>query len=455
MVVMNSSYALRAIQERFESTDELISLFKDSNYKKVFNGRRAAGAKVFADMLDTLNFPKTTIIDSKLNKLPMNLANLIDRLKKLIQNKDITTAMNLFSQIEKKENTSVLVKQELLALKAQLWILERKPDVEVLRIIDEGLRITFFDLEKNSSNKTLLLMYEPELIYSKSLLMANSGKLDEAIELLYLLEKNLSLMSKADKNVRKLLCQVYIGLCSNLYKTGQHESVLKFADMGSAVSVSSSSGRYVPDFELFVANAKLKLFENPIICKIHLLHAYSGYLLLGEISNAENVLKNAQDNFGLKLELFGMNKLYSIVAQPLKILSRGISVVCNNIAEMIDMLCVERNVNPVSIYEGIISRQAYLKALNGYSVFNYFIAEAMGQRLGVDISIYNNYMLRANEYEMLELRNDIFNRYVKQNFTGVNELLIKLKKLFNKRKIVPLEQFVDFIEASFMYKEKK
>ena len=447
MAILNNIYVLSSMKERFENTEELKDLLVDPNNQRILKGKRKLGVSVLAELLDIFNFPKDTLTDSKLTKFPMKHTALVEKVKSLLENEMVNEANELFLQIEKDMVKSTLLKQEMLSLKAQLWFLQNRPAKEILALINEGLRLTFIKDADALPGKFSLMMFEPELIYTKALVIEKEGEIDKAIDLLLYLETNLINLSKTDKSKRKLLCYLYLTLCSFLYKAGRYKKVLEYSVKGSEQSVNITEARYIPDYSLLMAKAKHKLSVSSEQCRIHLMHAYAGYFLLGEIEKAEAIITTAQNEFGLTLELYGMEKLYYLVNHPVKILSRGISVDCNNLVEMIDRLCTRKNIHPSKIYEGIISRQAYSKSVNGNSNFGYFNAEAMGQRLGVDISVYDNFMLGDTDYEMLMLRDEILERIFTNNGYGDEKLLERLKFLNEKRDIKVIEQFIDFAYA--------
>jgi len=337
----------------------------------------------------------------------------------------------------------------------RLKILQNYPHDDILNLIDKAVKLTYKHFTDGELGANPFTFHEPDLIYYRAKVLADMGDTNKAIKVLLNLLKSLNIFSMTDRHKDKILGMLYFTLCELLYITDRHDEQLKYAVDGSRLSVEVSSGRYVPDFEFLIAKSKCKSGNSPKESVKHFMHAYAGFFLLGQMKKVTEVVETAKNDFGLTLNLYGMEKLDSLIKNIDKELSRGIAVECKNPVELIERLCYERGFKVSRIYEGIIKRQSYSDVMSGKSGFRYFNLEAIGQRLGIDISIYDNYLLDTNDFKMVNLRDKIHTKSVKLDYNGMEGLLSELYELNKKKKYTVIGQFIAYVRVSMEYETQK
>ena len=442
---------VKIISERNKSDEVITSMLGEPNFRKVLKQKRSAGEGVLLDVLMEIGFPIDSFNQSKLSEIPMSHTIWADEVNQLISLKDYAKAAALLDRVEHEMSKIKLSRQEFLLLKAILFNAENKPANEVLDIIKEAIAITFPSYTDEVVGEASFVIHEPDLIYNKAVALSRLEKFDESISILISLIKSLNLHAMTERQKDKTLSPIYLTLCNLLYITGSYEELFKYAEEGCILTVEVSSGRYVPYFKFLEAKATLKTTGKPETCTSLLMEAYSSFLLSAEIEKANEVLECARNDFGLELELYGAEKLHDLFDQAPKIQSRGFAVECKNASELIKALSNKKGIQSNMVYGGIMTQPSYSNVMAGKSNFNYLNLEAMSQRLGIDISIYDNYLLGITDYQVIELRNEILKKVVLFDFDGLtshtNELLKQNKKL--KSKVIM--QFIEYALVKMSY----
>jgi len=147
-------------------------------------------------------------------------------------------------------------------------------------------------------------------------------------------------------------------------------------------------------------------------------------MILGETEKADEVLTVAKEQFNLSFDLYNVNTLdfsdqYKV---PYK---RGYPVDCDSIGSMINALRKKANLSMTQLCKGIYSKSSLQRIEHEVWVGNYFNLEAIMQRLGRDISLYNNFFLSKKEFTALQLRDRTFSMIIEQRYT---EALLYIKE---------------------------
>lgn len=446
---------LKIITERNKGNETIKSMLSDPNSRKMLAQNRPTGTGALIGVLMEIGFPIETLNQSKLSKIPMSHIVQADEIFQLINNHEYTDANKMLDQIEHEMSKFKLSRQEFLLLKARLYISINKSANETLDIIKEAIEITFPGYTDEALGTASFLLHEPDLIYNKAVALSQLKKYNESISILSSLVRSLKLNAMTDRHKNKTLSPVYLTLCNLLYSTGRYEELFLYSNEGSVLTVEVSSGRYIPYFKFLEAKATLKVTGRPKSCISLLMEAYSSFLLSGEKDKAKNVLESAKNDFDLTLELYGADQLHNLINQEFKILSRGFAVACKNPSELIEALCSKKGIPQKLIYEGIMTQQAYSKAMKGKSNFGFFNLEAMGQRLGVDISIYDNFMLGNTDYRVVELRNEIQKKVALFDFSGMTTLTDELLGWNEKLKSNVIVQIIEYALVMRSYHNKE
>ena len=447
MPTYNKLLTIQVLSKRLEDPYVLKLLRTEQNFRDIFEGKRYLGRNVMADMFGDLETPEDFLENHKLKKVSMTQILLAHKISGLMLHRDFDTANELLIKLESGTKNCTIAKQEHLLLKARLWLLENKPDSSVLELIDSGIKLTYHNYSDEKLGNTAFIFHEPDLVFLKAKVTSKSQP-TKAIDMLLSLLEDLSLYAMTDYQKNRQLAQIHPILCNLLYEAKRYNEAADYCYKGTKLTIEVSSGKDVPDYEYLTAKIKYKQTKDAEYSRIHLMHAFAGYLLLGEKEKAESIVEAAKSEFRITLDLYGMDSLFHLIKPTKVVLSRGIPVECKTIAQLINNLCNEKGIKPSKIYNGIIKKQAFYKALNEKSDFSYFNAEAMGQRLGIDIRLYEDFLLNDTEYKMIQLRDSIHVKLVQSRFDGFDEELNELRELNKKAKQSSIDLFVEYADIS-------
>jgi len=175
--------------------------------------------------------------------------------------------------------------------------------------------------------------------------------------------------------------------------------------MGSEYSASRKLGLLNPDFEHIKAKALHRLGRTEEALK-PIKHAYFGFILLGENEKAEAVVSNAEE-IGISFNQYNVKTLdfsdqYRV---PYK---RGYPVCCSSIGSMIHALRVKANLSMAQLSRGICDKSSLSNIERDKWIGSFFNIEAIMQRLGRDICLYNNFFLSKKDFTAVQLRDKIY-----------------------------------------------
>jgi transcriptional regulator with XRE-family HTH domain len=420
--------------------------FDERNLRRIENEEQHPKPETLEKLISTIDFPTKGFIHSILDYQPMEVCLLCDRLTQVLDIGDTVTAEDIITKLEALSGFDTgICYQFILSKKALLWEQQGKPVCSIISLIDEGISITFENFDECNIEDKVLILEELELLHTKARIYAKSNNIDAAIRLLDDMVSNLDKLPSADREKERQYAPVLLSLSKYLLKSGDYNKVLEICELGAEYSASRKHGQLNPNFEFIKAYALLSL-NRVSECKAPLQHAYFGYILLGEIDKANDVLTQAMDDFGIRFNLYGVDKL-ELPRQQRIPYDRGEPVDCYSIGTMISALRKKAGLTLKQLCRGICDKSTLSRIEQDISQGSYFTLEAIMQRLGRDINLYNNFFLSKKDFIAVQLRDRIILLISEYDHTGAAILLKQFSQIENINQQNVNRQFLKMIEA--------
>jgi len=399
----------------------------DSTFRRIENGKQHPKMETLKMLIEAINLPLDGFIYSPLDDLPMETLLLCDRLNQLLDINELNKAELLLNQIENLAifDTGVLL-QFKLSKKARLWDLQERPPEDIFPLIEEGMKETYFDYKSEDIFNTVLVLEEPELIYTKARLLMKIGNINDSVTILEHMVNNLSKIPSADQEKERFFAQLVLSLAECLIIIGDYNRVIELCDIGSKYSATRKQGNLNPDFELQKAFA-LRGLGRMDECKAPLQHAFFGFVLLGNIERANEILTIAHEDFNIQFQTYDVNNL-KISNKSRVPYNRGESVFCYSLGTLIRALRKKAGLSLSQLSRGICSKPTLLRIENDETNVNYFIIEAIMQRLGRDINFYNNFFLSKDAFILVQMCDRIRVLLIENQYKTASKMLVELEK---------------------------
>jgi len=405
----------RAAMQRFGKLD-------GKSLRRIEAEKQDPKAESFEGLMKAIDIPMEGFVYPLLDYLSMEDIIRRDLLSQLLDIGDAPRAEGILAELEANPGFGEGIhRQFVLSKKAQLWEQKGEAPERILPLIDEAMAETFDDFDEGAIGKSVLVLEEPDLLHTKARVHAKAGEIDAAIRLLELMKSSLVKMPVADKEKERTFAPVLLTLSSCLLQMGAYGESLESCKLGAEYSATRMQGRLNPDFELSAAYA-LRGLERMGECLKHLQHAYFGYALMGERAKADNALEAAKQDFGIQFELYGVDKLH-LPDKPGTPYSRGQTVACGSIGSMIRALRERAGLSLNRLSLGICDKGTLQKIEKGGLDASFFILEAIVQRLGRDVGLYQNFFLSKSDFAALQLRDRINILIITRRFDDAAGLL--------------------------------
>ncbi|MCL2227487.1 MAG: helix-turn-helix transcriptional regulator [Oscillospiraceae bacterium] len=399
----------------------------------------------FESLVEATEIPMEGFVYPLLDALPMADILRCDRLNQALDIGDSALAETIIAEFEANPAFEEGVQRQfLLSKKARLLEQKGAPAEGILRLIDSAIAETFESFDESAIGKAVLILEEPELLHTKARIYAKAGDLNTAIRMLSLMKSSLIELPATDREKEQQLAPVLLTLSGCLIETGDYEKALEACGIGAEYSATRKNGELNPDFELNTAHA-LRGLNRMDECRKHLQHAYFGYALLGEMTKANNALKAARE-FGVSFNLYGVGELQMPV-HPRAPYNRGEAVECDSIGTMVKALRERASLSLAQLSSGICDKSTLQRLEAGKGETNYFTLEAIMQRLGRDVNLYQSFFLSKSDFTALQLRDRINILIINRRFDDAIALLIELEKMNGLKKQNVIKQFVEFSKA--------
>ena len=418
----------------------------DSSLRRMENDKQHPRKERLASIIEKIKLPLEGFVYPLLDYQGMEVYILCDQLNQALDRGDVAEAEPLLDTLDTLPGFDKGACQQFkLSKRAQFWELLGKDSSQILTLIDEALRITYENFSDNDLGKVALILEEPALLHTRARVYMKDGNIEAAIKILERMKSSYIRMPETDKEKKMLFTPVLLSLAKCLLLTKDYYRALEICEIGTEFSTMSRQGQFNPDFEMIIAHAIHGLNRHSEI-RMHLQHAYCGFVLLGEPIRAKEVLKQAVEVFGVRLNLNGTENLDFSMHYRIPY-ERGESVTCFSIGTMISTLRTRAGLPREQLCRGICDKTTMLRIEQDTSSEHIFMLEALLQRLGRDIGMYVNFFLPKDEFVAMQLREKIEELVAKQRFNKASCLLDELSGMEMIMKNNVVQQFVDMTRA--------
>jgi len=404
----------------------------------------------FEMLMKAISLPMEGFIYPLLEIISMETIIKCERLSQLLDLGDTAESETLFSELEETLGfDDGIYRQFLLSKKARLFELQGKPSSQILALTEEGLSITYDNYNDDEIGDNVLVLEEPEMIHLRARQHRDAGNHNTAIKILNCIYSGLTKLPISDKENERHLAPVLLSLSGCLLLAGDHSGAIKVCEIGAGYSALRRQGRYNPEFELIRARA-LRGLDRMDECTKPLQHAYTGYLLLSNAERANAVLAEAREDFGVELVLHDVDEIEIPQHQRIPFF-RGDPVECSSIGSMLKALRESIDLSQEQLCRGICNKSTLSLMERGINPGKIWNLEAIMQRLGRDIGLYDNFFMTKKDFVTIQLRNRINILIIDRRNEEAAKLLEDFERLPHISDFAVLKQFLKLAKASILY----
>lgn len=432
----------RSAMQRFSQLDErsIIRIEKEQH---------TPTTNSFECLMKAVDLPLSGFIYPKLDDISMEGLILCDMLTQSLDIGDILQAKKLLEKVGRIPACGDgIYRQFFLCKEAHILALQNAPTEQIFPLIDEAMAITYENFDENDVGNRAMVLEEPELLHIKARLYSKSGNLQRAIALLERMKMSMHILPASDKEKERRFIPILLTLSEYLLQDGRFTEALEASELGFEYSAIRKHGACCPEFEMNTARA-LQGLGRSSECRKRLQHAFFGFMLLGDVEKANSVIDETLNKFGLEFELYGVDKLGIAQCQK-RPCNRGEPVNCDSLGAMIAMLRKEAGLSLDKLCNGIYNRSTMLRIEQGTSPGQLFSMEAIMQRLGRDIGLYQDFFLSRNEFISLQLRDRITSLIAKRQFNDASNLVVELAKIEGVSSNSIIRQFIEKAQVIIM-----
>jgi len=459
MPVISISQLVNGLRVRTQMSRQMLKFCKkqmnNSTRHRLEKGVTRPKQKNFEAYMKDIDFPLEGFVYPLLENYSAKVLIMCDHLNQALNIKDMPLAQTLFEELSSLMNAEdEISRQFLLSKEARLCLYSGESPSHIYDLIYKGFKITYENFNESELSEKTLVLEEPELVHTLARTKASDGKLDEAIKILTTMKENLKNLPNSDKEKERQLTPVLLSLSEYQLQMRDYDNALDTCDLGAKSSADYIQGQINPEFEYYIALAlyELGLKEK---CRSHLYHAYIGRILLGEMKGSKNLQIEAEEKFGIPLNLYGVDELKW--KAPLRsIYNRGEHIDGGHVGVLIRNL---RDLNELSgntLAQGICNGSTLSKIETVNEMINYdiYFLESLMQRLGRSIHLYNNFFL-GKEFVSLKLRDKVSLLLTQKKTEEAVKYLSKLESIshffkHHHKKYRMNKQFVDMAKLCIL-----
>ena len=440
---------------QWQAMHEMRSLrdYDASLLKRVEGDKLHPTPETLENIMKAIDLPLDDFVYSFLEGQPMWVYIECDKLTQALDMDDTAAAEPILTYLEGLPGfESGVLRQFILSKRARLWELLGKTADQIFLLIADGMAETFENFTEEALAGSILVLEEPELMHTKARVYAREGDAGSAIRILEHMVSSLGKLPNTDREKERQYAGVLLSLSNCLIETGDYEKVLEICDQGEEYSASRKHGQLNPEFEFnkAVALRGLKRLDE---CAEPLKHAYFGYILLGEHNRAKAALFVSKEDFGINFKIFGADSMEA--SRQFRIpYSRGEPVGCCSLGTMIKALRKRAGLSLHQLSCGICSVPTLKRIENDECHSSIFTLEAIMQRLGRDINLYNHFFLSKEDFIATQLRDRINTMIIERNYAGASKLLKEFETMENVKRHNVLRQFVETVKAIIFANEQ-
>jgi hypothetical protein len=335
--------------------------------------------------------------------------------------------------------------QEALSTKAIQALKNNECINSTRRIIYEALAKT--QSGENDYIDRPFLAFEPQLFHTLALTYAKDKNLPAAINILQNVLASVETYPPDESTKEVQVTPILLTLAECQTRNADYDNALTTCDNGFSIAARRNQGRYCPDF----LRVKIQIYiamGNKEACYPLLAITYAGYVALNNGEAANEILTIARKQLDTNIET---HRMETLLRKPLPETAAE-KPLCNITAlgDMLKFYQSELNFKRKAIYTGLCDSSAFTKLeLNKTKSPNIFLVEALSQRMGKNIGLYNSFHAPARQFNSWQLRDKIWVLIRAAKFKRAGELLEEFKTMENKKRYqhIILRQFIQTIEA--------
>ena len=428
-----SSDLIREIRYRKHWTQsQLIKQYNMSeiNLSRIENRHQKPRTQTLSYLMGALEIPLESFFSPYLENQTLNMLQMREAVSYYLSFIDeipnaAAKTEELLTQMEDSGDFSHGInRQYVLSSRAALREARNKEPIETMRIIDEGIAITFPEYTDNIFNGEMLIFEEIKLLHTKAQTYIRAGEANLAIALLDRILSGLEILPLDDYDKERMLTPLMLSLVRARMIIGDMQKAKDLCDAGIEIANSRNKGFYAPEFAFQKACCSQSLRQYDKV-KTLINQAYFGYVLLRRYNKANQIKQYAQNVFNIHIETYGTESLDNPIPAPN--FGHGKHVICNSIGELIAMLRTEAGLTLRELAEGICSINNLASIEKGVVQGNVYHLEAIMERLGRHIDKYFNTFLSAEEFQEKQNRDSLNALLANKEYDKAVELISKLK----------------------------
>jgi len=333
-------------------------------------------------------------------------------------------------------------RQRLISKEAVFLEALGKAPNEIMKLIYEGLEITYPEIVNATYDRDMLLFEEAPLLHRLARVHMIKGEATQAKTLIKNILTGLLILPQDDRNKERMLAPILLSLAQCYVKEGDYIEALKVCDAGHKIAIKRSNSFYTPDFTELRAYCLAQLGQKEELPEL-LLQAYAGYNLLRRHNKADSLLKYAKDN-SISINTHGMETIRPAMPEP--VFAHGESIKCDNVGGFIAGLRHEANLSQEALGRDLCTKSTIHKLENkAIPLDKVYLLEAIMQRLGRHIDYYFETFIPEEVFKDKQMRDEISSLLINRKYKEAEGLL---EKLAARKKFTDNNINMQFVEAA-------
>ena len=359
-------------------------------------------------------------------------------------------ARGLISELKSKLDLGSLINRQLwIGLITKLDVIDGSAGPETLRLIKEGIRLTYPEFSESDFDSDVLIFYECDLMLNLARYHAAAGDFDYSLEILTRIRDGYAKQPVSEMYKEVLLGEIHNLIVRFLLEKGDYEAALEASEEALNISKRQTGNSQLPNAVYLRALALHRAKGEKEMSMALLQQAYFAFSLLKMDAMKKRIARDARDIFGEDFETYGAEKIKFVLPRDFYKFNAGSVLAVDNIGALLRQFRTTAGVKQADVYKGICSRSFYSRIESGErTAIGFFILEALMQRLGRDISLYVDYFSSVEEWEESRLRMQYLRELSIGNADEAEKTLAELATIADLSKGLG-KQFMLFSEAIF------
>ena len=285
--------------------------------------------------------------------------------------------------------------QFILYCKTALREIAKENPSETLKLVVEGIALTYPEYNEETFKGDLLIFDEAGLLLTKAQTYKRGGDLPAATRLLERIAAGLSRLPQDDRDKEQMFAPVLLTLAQCYMETGDYANALKICDAGYAATIKRNKGFCLPDFVHHKALCLAHMGQKEQLARLA-RQAYFGYTMQRRYPIAAYLLDMAKCELKVPIETYGVEALQ--LPLPLPQFTHAGYERCETFGELLDQFRVQAGLSMDRLCEGICAKSSLSNIINNKQQGSPYALEAMMERLGRNVDKYINTFLGKTDF---------------------------------------------------------